>query len=179
MPHLGKNAIAAGAKIVAAFEAEQARLQIPSTPPYFLGQPQLTVSLIEGGRGLNIVPDFCRVSIDRRLVDGEQVAATVAELTALAERSCPLPVAAQFIVGEPAFLQPPNSPWIQQLAAWSGAAPQTVPYGTNTFAYLGIAREMVVMGPGSIEQAHGIVEWVAVSELEKMAAIYCRRWGVV
>ena len=41
-----------------------------------------------------------------------------------------------------------------------------------------VARECVVLGPGSIDQAHGAQEWVAISELEKLADIYTRRWGI-
>jgi acetylornithine deacetylase/succinyl-diaminopimelate desuccinylase-like protein len=36
----------------------------------------------------------------------------------------------------------------------------------------------VVLGPGSIDQAHGVEEWVELSELAKLAAIYARWWGV-
>jgi acetylornithine deacetylase/succinyl-diaminopimelate desuccinylase-like protein len=36
----------------------------------------------------------------------------------------------------------------------------------------------VVIGPGSIDQAHGNEEWVAISELEKLAAIYGQWWGI-
>lgn len=34
------------------------------------------------------------------------------------------------------------------------------PYGTNAWAYGDVARERIVLGPGSIDQAHGTVEWV-------------------
>ena len=49
-----------------------------------------------------------------------------------------------------------------------GAA--TAPYGTNASAYSGLAREIVIFGPGSIEQAHRDIEWIDVAELEKVAA---------
>jgi len=77
-----------------------------------------------------------------------------------------------------AFLQEPATPWIEQLCAWSGAAAALVPYGTNAWAYGGLARECVVLGPGSIDQAHGVEEWVAVSELLKLSQIYSQWWGI-
>ncbi len=76
------------------------------------------------------------------------------------------------------FFQPSDSPWVRQLAEWSGREPTVVPYGTNAWAYGGLARECVVIGPGSIAQAHGVEEWVEISELEKLARIYGRWWGV-
>ena len=65
---------------------------------------------------------------------------------------------------------------LQDLVAWSGQTPTVAPYGTNAWAYGGLARETVVMGPGSIAQAHGAEEWIEISELEKMADIYRRWW---
>ena len=77
-----------------------------------------------------------------------------------------------------AFLQPPDAPWIHQLADWSGQEPKVVPYCTNAWAYQGLAKECVVIGPGSIDQAHGEVEWVEISELEKLANIFTHWWGL-
>ena len=47
---------------------------------------------------------------------------------------------------------------------------------TNAIEYGGLAGACVVLGPGSIAQAHGDVEWVEVAELERLAAIYARWW---
>jgi acetylornithine deacetylase/succinyl-diaminopimelate desuccinylase-like protein len=41
-----------------------------------------------------------------------------------------------------------------------------------------LARECVVLGPGSIDQAHGVEEWVAISELAKLVRIYSQWWGI-
>jgi acetylornithine deacetylase/succinyl-diaminopimelate desuccinylase-like protein len=47
------------------------------------------------------------------------------------------------------------------------------PYGTNALAYGdNVTKAMVILGPGSIDQAHGAVEWVEIAELEKLARIY-------
>jgi acetylornithine deacetylase/succinyl-diaminopimelate desuccinylase-like protein len=78
-----------------------------------------------------------------------------------------------------AFLQPADTAWVRQLAAWSGRAPDVAPYCTNAWAYGGLARECIILGPGSIEQAHGAQEWVATSELMKMANLLAHWWGIV
>ncbi len=176
-PHLGKNAVTAAARLVLAMEEESERLR--SEPPQtVLGHPTLTVSMIHGGTGLNVVPDVCKVAIDRRTVAGEKATEVVAALRALAEQSCPLPLTTRVICEIDAFLESPDSPWIRQLAEWSELEPDVVPYGTNACAYGGLAKETVVIGPGSIDQAHGAVEWVEIAELEKIAGIYAHWWGI-
>jgi len=176
-PQLGKNAITAAAQLALALDAEHRRLtEAPASSS--LGAPTLTVTLIGGGRGLNVVPDACSLSIDRRVVDGERADAIVAALTDLARHACPLPLVARPIVAVDAFLQEPDSPWLRQLAEWSGQTPAIAPYGTNAWAYGGLARECAVLGPGSIEQAHGVDEWVEAGELSKLAGIYTRWWGI-
>ena len=177
-PHLGINAITGAAHIVLAIAEENERLQ--SLPPSTeLGGATITAVLINGGNGMNIVPDSCTVSVSRRNVPGENVAQIQADVEKLVRESCPLPVTMDAPLGVPAYYQPADSPWIQQLAAWSGNAPNVVPYGTNALMYQpNLADEIVVFGPGSIDQAHGAVEWVEIAELAKLAEIYGRWWGV-
>lgn len=176
-PHLGKNAITAAAHLVLALEEEHRRLQTLSYPEGF-GPPVLTVTLIHGGRGISVVPDSCSVFIDRRVVVGEKAAEVRDRLLEMLQNRCPLPFTAKTLSAKDAFHQPPDSPWVRQLAEWSGKEPQVVPYCTNALSYGGLSRECVVIGPGSIDQAHGAEEWVEISELEKLMEIYCRWWGV-
>jgi acetylornithine deacetylase/succinyl-diaminopimelate desuccinylase-like protein len=176
-PQLGKNAITAAARLVLALDEEHQRL-LAEPPKTVLGSPTLTVSMIKGGTGLNVVPDTCNVFVDRRVVANEKPSDIAAQLYELSQQSCPLPVTMNVMLEVNAFLQSPDTPWVRQLANWSGREPAVVPYGTNAVAYGGLARETVVLGPGSIDQAHGAEEWVEISELEKLAAIYTRWWGV-
>jgi acetylornithine deacetylase/succinyl-diaminopimelate desuccinylase-like protein len=176
-PQLGRNAIVAVAYLVVALEIENQRL-LATSPETALGPATLTVSLIQGGSGINVVPDICTVALDRRVLAGEEPAEVSAALSELAQRVCPLPVTARVLNEIPAFLQPPDAPWISQLIEWSGCEPAVVPFGTNAWAYDEVSRECVILGPGSIDQAHGDEEWVAVSELEKLADIYLRWWGI-
>lgn len=172
-PHLGQNAIVGAAAIVNAMQQEHERLQL--LPATALGHSMLTVTLIDGGTGINVVPDKCAISIDRRVVDGEDATAIADGLQELAEATSPLSVATTHLTLIDAFYQPVESPLVRKFAQWSGQAAEVAPYGTNAWAYRDVVRECVVFGPGSIDQAHGAEEWVAVAELEKAAAIY-RRW---
>ena len=176
-PDLGQNAIVAAAHIVLAYQERHQQLQREhrSGP---LGVPALTVSLIQGGTGINVVPDLCRVSVDRRVVDGERPATVIDALYDQAVRICPLPISLCRLREMDAFLQSPDLPWISEMAKWTGSQPQVAPYGTNAWAYVDLPGECIVIGPGSIDQAHGSEEWVEISELEKLSAIYAKWWGV-
>ncbi|HTE21310.1 MAG TPA: M20/M25/M40 family metallo-hydrolase [Armatimonadota bacterium] len=175
-PHLGKNAITAAAHLVLAMDAEHARLS--ALPPAALGTPTLTVTIAHGGSGENVVPAGCSLVVDRRLLPGESGPEVGARLVELAERACPLPVRSDTTLWVDPFSQIPETPWVQQLAETSGIPPAVVPYCTNAWAYGGLARETVIIGPGSIDQAHGVEEWVEIGELEKLAGIYARWWGL-
>jgi len=176
-PEQGKNAITAAAHLIIALEEEHRRLQaMPPQPP--LGHGKLTVTIVEGGNGLNTVPDACRVSVDRRTLPGEDVAKIKANLLHLAEEHCPLPFTLEEMDPLHAFLQPADTPWVQAITQFSGNDPITVPYGTNASYYTDLADEIVVLGPGSIDQAHGAEEWIEISELERMRDILLSWWGL-
>lgn len=176
-PELGKNSISAAAPLIMALDAEHQRIasQPPQTP---VGTGTVTVTMIQGGQAMNIVPPNCRLYVDRRVVPGEDPVQLADDLYAYAKQHCPLPLTMKTLHTLTAFYQPPDTPWVQQLAEWAGVPPTVAPYGTNAWAYNGLARECVIWGPGSIEQAHRDVEWVEIAQLEKAAEIYMRWWGL-
>ena len=176
-PEQGKNAVAAAAHLIVALEAEHDRL-MAAPPETELGTGTLTVSLVQGGRALNIVPDQCIIGVNRRVVPGEARSTLLDGLTQLAQSQCPLPVAMSEIHFLDPFYQTPDVALVRQFAEWSGREPAVVPYATNAWAYNGLARETVILGPGSIDQAHGSEEWVEISELEKLGQLYMRWWDL-
>ncbi len=175
-PDLGQNAVTAAARTVLAYIDEHARLQ--TLPAAAVGRAALTPSLIQGGTGINVVPDRCVLTVDRRVVDGEDPVAVTDALYATAQSVGGLPVEIRRLRQIHAFLQPPNSDFVQRLVAWSGETPQVAPFGTNAWAYRDYPAEVVVIGPGSIDQAHGAEEWVDIAELERMAHVYTQWWGL-
>ena len=66
MPHMGKNAVMAGARLALALEAEHERIQKehPNSP---LGVPALTVTVLQGGLGVNI-PGSTFAEIEREAI---------------------------------------------------------------------------------------------------------------
>ncbi|MCP3911307.1 MAG: M20 family metallopeptidase [Actinomycetia bacterium] len=177
-PHLGQNAISAAARIVLAVDAEQERLQALE-PATAVGNGTIAVNEIEGGLARNIIPDRAELYVGRRVAPGEDPEELFEQLSALIEAaSAPLEVDvnnANDLPGIPAFYQDPDSPLILTLAQLGNSQPECATYGSNALRYPEVADEIVVFGPGSIDQAHQAVEWIDITELDKVADIY-RAW---
>lgn len=178
-PQHGHNALLAAVKIVDAMDLEHRRLQAQPNDPQInpLGPGVLTATRLHAGEGDNIVPSSATLCVDRRVTAGENIAAIQKQLIEIATSACPLPLTAKQIVSIDSFARDPTSPWVRQLAQWSGMEPGVVSYGTNACAYgHDVAKECIVIGPGSIDQAHGKTEWVTLDELSRLADIYAQWW---
>jgi acetylornithine deacetylase/succinyl-diaminopimelate desuccinylase-like protein len=177
-PHLGRNAITGASTLVLALEREHERLQtlVPATE---VGNGTITVTSVKGGTGGNVVPESCTVSVGRRVVPGESTQEVADQLCELVRRECPLPVEFPLVyLGAPAFYQSPDTPLVRKLAAWAGTQPEVASYGTNALRYSGFADEMVVFGPGSIDNAHTAVEWVEIDQLLLCADVFGKWLGL-
>jgi acetylornithine deacetylase/succinyl-diaminopimelate desuccinylase-like protein len=165
--HLGRNAIVAASRAVLALDAENARLQT-QTPTTEMGNGSINVGLIDGGTGGNVVPASCSFTVGRRMVPGEQPDEVARRLRSIIEAALPPCTATfeQLTAGSQAFYQSPDSELVRLLAGACTTEPTTAPYGTNALRYIGAVKEMVVFGPGSIEQAHAAQEWVTIEQLE-------------
>lgn len=178
-PELGENAIEAIAPVILALRAEHERLQtIPPTTE--LGPGTLSVTMIEGGTGGNVIPDSCTIVAGRRIVPGEPAQDVYDALVELAEEACPLPTHIESAlparpdgsVASEAFYLPAESPLVRNLAEWAGTSPTVAPFGTNALRYTGFAGQTVVFGPGSIDDAHRATECVAVADLARLAEVF-------
>jgi acetylornithine deacetylase len=179
--HLGVNAIAAAARVVASLE-ERLLPRLTARAHPLAGPALLTPAVIGGGVAPNVVPDRCRLWVDRRLAPGENPDAALAEiddlLEGLRERGDRITRKPPWVLLE-AVETPADHP-VVRLAEESVAAvlgrPMTaggVPYGTDASNLSGVGGvPCVVLGPGSIDQAHTDDEWVPVEEVRQGAAIY-------
>jgi acetylornithine deacetylase/succinyl-diaminopimelate desuccinylase-like protein len=179
--HLGVNAISAAARVVSALEERLLpRLKARAHP--LAGPALLTPAVIGGGVAPNIVPDRCRLLLDRRLAPGENPDAALAELDqlleGLRERGDRITREAPWLLLD-AVETPADHPAVR-LAEESVEAvlrrPVTaggVPYGTDASNLSGVGGiPCVVLGPGSIDQAHTDDEWVPLEEVRWAAVVY-------
>ena len=73
----------------------------------------------------------------------------------------------------------PNSGFVRDtLRIADRPAARTVSYGTDGVCFTEL-QQILVLGPGSIQQAHTDDEWIALSQLDAGTAVYeqmVRRW---
>jgi acetylornithine deacetylase/succinyl-diaminopimelate desuccinylase-like protein len=177
-PHLGQNAISGAARIIVAVDAELERLssEPPTTP---VGTGTISCNEVEGGLARNIIPDSCSLYVGRRAAPGEDPEVLFEQLSRLIDNAAaPLNTTIVLANGNPGsagFYQEPDSDLVRALSELAGTAPDTADYGTNALKYPEVAGELVVFGPGSIDQAHQAVEWVDIAQLQLATDVY-RRW---
>jgi len=175
-PELGRNAIHQMARIVELLETKYAAHLRRRRHP-LLRHATVNVGTITGGRQPNIVPDSCRIRIDRRTIPGERDPVVKRELLQFIRRHGLQATLMDTKEEAPAppLATNPRTPLVQRFL---GAARQTKPMGVDFFTDAGVLAAggipSVVFGPGDIAQAHTADEWVAVSQLERGTALLLR-----
>lgn len=136
----------------------------------------LNVGTIQGGTSLNTVAPSCTLAWEFRPIpeaDGHAICCRVARFVDDLRREMkalePEADAIEERLGTafPLCWQPndPARAFIEQLTG-SAVIPVAVPFGTDAGHFQAAGIPTVIMGPGSIEQAHQPDEWIAVSELQ-------------
>jgi acetylornithine deacetylase len=180
-PAEGHNAIVQMAVVIQALEALAPALAARRHP--LVGAPTLSIGRIWGGTGVNIVPDRCTIEIDRRTIPGEDPASALAEIDAClatlqaADPRLRLEREEPFVV-DWALDTPPDAAIVAAMidaarALGTPATPIGAAYGTDASKLWALAGvPSVVLGPGSIAQAHTADEYVSLDDLTAAAALY-------
>jgi acetylornithine deacetylase len=156
------------ARIVDLLETDYAA-QLQKRKHLLLGAATINVGTISGGAQPNIVPDICKISIDRRTLPGETDAKVKDEIAAFL-RAKNLPAKISSMKLAPALPLETNHklPLVQKFLKAVG---QSKPRGVHFFCDAAILYAggipSVVFGPGDIAQAHTADEWISLSELER------------
>ena len=156
------------------------------TPPELrhplCGDGSLTASTIAGGVQVNVVPDECRIQIDRRVLPNEDAETTWQAVTDNLYRLQAETPGMELESLKPFLLEAglDTDPSAAIVRAACGAArrldlpsePAGVPYGTDgsSLALGGIPA--VVLGPGNIDQAHSPDEFVEMRQVVECASLY-------
>lgn len=177
-PQLGRNAVYAMSRAVIAFEQYAAGVGKLGSHR-LLGSPTLSVGRIVGGISVNTVPDNCMIEIDRRLLPGEDSSAAfqhaVDHVTAHLPADAPIRHDEPYLAND-GLSDELNGELAERLGRvirrhGGGGQPVGVPYGTDAPAFGAHRIPTVVFGPGSIDQAHTVDEWIAVEQLHAAAEI--------
>ena len=168
-PELGENAITALAEAIPGI-ASWAEQRAPHEHE-LCGRTSFSVTTIRGGSGINTIPAECIAEFDWRLHPSDDPelarAALVGHLAESAprvslasvslmdggldlDRSEPLVVAAQAVCGRVAGLRA----------------------GTDASKFARAGIPAIVLGPGSLAQAHTADEWIEIEEIARAAELY-------
>jgi acetylornithine deacetylase len=179
-PELGDNAIYRMAPLLSAL-ADYAASLARSNPDPVLGPPTFSIGRIEGGQSVNVVPDWCEIEVDRRLIPGEDALQCKEEvrqvLQARAGSLDSIEISAPWI-NFPALSSHGSERWVEAvcsaLAGTLGRRPKVagVPYGTDAGALGATGLPCLVFGPGDIAQAHTKDEWADLDQVRTAAEAY-------
>jgi acetylornithine deacetylase len=167
-PELGRNAVHEMARIVDLLETTYAAM-LRRRRHSLLGSPTVSVGTIGGGSQPNIVPDQCRISIDRRTIPGETEAGVRREIKSLL-RKHQLQAKLLNIRNAPCPALETNLelPLVKQFLSNAG---QPRPIGVHYFCDAAVLASggipSVIFGPGDIAQAHTTDEWISLRQLEQ------------
>jgi acetylornithine deacetylase len=183
-PHLGANAIYRMASVVSIL-AEHAEELAQGPRDSVLGPPSLSVGRIEGGQSVNVVPDWCEIEIDRRVIPGEVPTEACQRAIDTLRTRLDAPDWLEFL---PPWVKMPAlsaratgaGEWIAAIVDAVGAAigrtPNVVgvPYGTDAGPLGAAGLPCLVFGPGDIAQAHTKDEWIELDQVRAAADAYYR-----
>lgn len=181
-PYLGANAIEYMAHVVRVLEEHRANLKRLRHP--LLGSPTLNVGRIHGGTQVNVVPDSCWIEVDRRLVPGEKPERVIEDYRKLLVDLQASHPGIEAVI-EPPLLQdePLETPASCAIASRAAAVlaeigldtrPYGVPFGSDASKLSKAGIPSIILGPGSIEQAHTADEFVEIEQVEKSFEVYRR-----
>lgn len=167
-PERGRNAVYLMGEVIRRLEHYADELARQAVDPE-LGPATLSIGVIEGGTAVNVVPDTCRIEIDRRTLPGEKEADVLgpvkALLNGLEQAHCDPPY-----LSVRGMSVPESSEVVRELSEAilrSGRTPAlaTAPYATDAGFYNAAGIPTVVFGPGDIAQAHTDNEYIRLDEL--------------
>ena len=180
-PHLGINAVNKMAKVLMAMEERFPAVFQKRQHP-LIGSPTLSVGVIRGGVQVNQVPDSCTVELDRRLLPGETKESVWNEFESLLADLRALDSELQVEMEPPMLedypLETEASERIVQVASKIsrelGGHDHIlgVPYGSDASKLARAGIPSVILGPGSIDQAHAADEYVELEQVALAADIY-------
>lgn len=177
MPWAGENAVLKAARALAWLQDRlfpQLEARAASHP--YLPPPTLNVGRIRGGIQWSIVPERCKIEMDRRLLPGETREQAMAEIESLLEvfSATIEPLRYElFTTGEvaPNIDTPPDDPFVQTanaaLAAATGETRGLTGYVQTSDGrwFAGDGIPIIIFGPSEPAVAHATDEFVSVDQL--------------
>lgn len=174
----GVNAIDAAAKLIVRIgDISRDLAQGPHDEDFDVGHGTISVGMIEGGTGINIVPNHCSFVFEYRLLHGQDADAVFEQVKQTAEGLLPAmrgvhadsDIRFERIYNYPAHRIERDHPVVSQVGKILGSQHLgKVAFGTEAGLFqnaLGVPT--VICGPGQISVAHKPDEFVTQDQLDK------------
>ena len=175
----GVNAVEYAARLIVKIReiADRLAREGPRDPLYDVPYTTGHTGLVSGGTALNIVPDLCVFEFEFRTIAADDVDALVGEVVRYSGETLEPEMKAVAPQARITFEEKSGFPGLETPAAddlvaltkklASASHHAKVAFGTEGGLFAAAGIPSVVVGPGSIDQAHKDDEFVAISELEK------------
>ena len=184
-PELGRSALDAMYEVIGAIMEFREELKRRHQDPAFsVHYPTVNLGCLNAGDNPNRICSHAELQIDVRLLPGMRAESALREikvrLREIAEtRGISVDVQTQF-PPVPPYKASVDSGIVRKLESYSGRKAGTVAFGTEAPFFHRLGMETVVFGPGSIEQAHQVdeyLDWERVKPtqtvLERLIFDYC------
>lgn len=178
-PALGANALEGMVEVLKALLAWRDEWTKLRHPGFEVPFPTLNLGAIAGGDSPNRICGHCQALLDFRLLPGMAPEAVREELKRRVEQAlAALPkLRAQvepLFSGLPAFETPADAALVRLCEALTGQAAGAVAFGTEAPYLASLGLETVILGPGSIDQAHRPDEFLPLAQIEPTIALLRR-----
>ena len=175
-PALGHNALEAMNQVMNELISMRTELQLKYSNPGFAVQtPTLNLGCIHGGDGANRICGDCELHFDLRLLPGmdndEVRSAIQSRLSPIAERSGTDIVLSSLFEGVDPFGEDKHSDLVQLCEQLTGNQSESVAFATEAPFMQQLGMQTVVLGPGSINQAHQPDEFIPLDQIEPAVKI--------
>jgi acetylornithine deacetylase len=168
------------AHLILAIEQDSHRLATHAHP--LLGTATCNVGVIRGGVQVNFVPDRCEIEIDRRLLPHENREDVLQQYARLFDQLAIQHTGLRYVMHPPMLSDrpletAPDAPAVctlQNVLSELGLDSQVcgVPYGSDASKLSAIGIPSIILGPGSIDQAHAAEEYIECQQVELAAQVY-------
>jgi len=186
VPDKGKNAIYTMAHAITLIE--QFADQLAQRPPHpQLGHETIALTIVEGGKQINIVPESCRGSIDWRILPRRNDHICRAELAEFLQTKLGDQISVDILHQHHPMETDPQKPIVVNLF---NAAQKIIPnstigvcqFATDAGSFSPLNIPTPVFGPGRENQAHTADESIEIDQLQKGLQIYSTfltgEWGI-
>jgi acetylornithine deacetylase len=175
-PALGNNALEAMNHVMNELISLRSELQLKYRNAGFAVQtPTLNLGCIHGGDGANRICGDCELHFDLRLLpgmDNDEVRAAIQQrLRPIAERSGTDIVLSSLFEGVDPFGEDEHSELIKLCEELTGNHSESVAFATEAPFMQKLGMQTLVLGPGSINQAHQPDEFIPLNQIEPAVKI--------